>query len=355
MKITLKSLKGEQFDIHVEPTATIDDVKAKVAAENNQIIDKLIHQGKILSSGQLSECNVKEGDVIIMMAKKEPAKKVEAPVTPQPAVSSSSSSQSSTPQTPTPAPQASASQGTPTTPAPTSPAAAVEGMVVGESLQQAVAQICDMGFSREEAVRALRAAYNNPERAMQYLLDGFPPEVLAAQQRQQAPQQQQQRQATPTQAAQAAPASTPTADAGEGATVTPEAFAAALNAASNQDQGIQQLREHIPQLDQILATVRRNPATLQPLLQALGQQRPDLLQIISRNQQAFMQLLAQGAGGDAGGGAPEHITVTPEERAALDRLMALGFSERAAVEAYIACDKNEELAANYLFDNFQDE
>jgi UV excision repair protein RAD23 len=64
------------------------------------------------------------------------------------------------------------------------------------------------------------------------------------------------------------------------------------------------------------------------------------------------------AGGMGPGGAnpPGTISVSHEEMEAINRLVGLGLPKHKAAEAYFACDKNEELAANYLFETgFEDE
>jgi len=49
-------------------------------------------------------------------------------------------------------------------------------------------------------------------------------------------------------------------------------------------------------------------------------------------------------------GAPDDGHLEEDDEAAVDRLAALGFARSAAVEAYIACNRDEMLAANFLVD-----
>lgn len=133
----------------------------------------------------------------------------------------------------------------------------------------------------------------------------------------------------------------------------------------------------------MITLIRQNPALLQPILQQLTQSNPALGQVLASNPQLLAALLTGGEGGAGGeegmyGDAEEegegaegdsegetpaqgaadgssYIQVTPAEREAIERLVSMGFDRARAIEAYFACDKNEELAANYLFDNVGDE
>jgi UV excision repair protein RAD23 len=61
-----------------------------------------------------------------------------------------------------------------------------------------------------------------------------------------------------------------------------------------------------------------------------------------------------GGGGQGGGGGGEGgqqvLRLTEEEMAAVDRLAEMGFDRSEAAQAFLACDKNEALAANLLMD-----
>lgn len=152
------------------------------------------------------------------------------------------------------------------------------------------------------------------------------------------------------------------------ATTTPSAGGNPLDFLQNQ-----------PQFQQMRQIIQQNPSLLPALLQQIGRENPSLLQQISQHQEQFIQMLndpesgVQGGGGgggrggggggggggvtaEAGSGHMNYIQVTPQEKEAIERLKALGFPEGLVVQAYFACEKNENLAANFLLQqNFDDD
>jgi len=117
----------------------------------------------------------------------------------------------------------------------------------------------------------------------------------------------------------------------------------------------------LPQFQALLTLVQSNPQILQPMLQELGKQNPQILRLIQENQAEFLRLVNEtpesGSGaarnvlGELAAQLPQQIAVTPEERDAIQRLEGMGFNRELVLEVFFACNRDEELAANYLLDH----
>jgi UV excision repair protein RAD23 len=376
MKITFKDLKQNKFVIDIEPTETVAALKARIQEDKGfeASSQKLIYSGKILQDANtVGSYNIEEkGFVVCMTAKAKPAaasSSKPAPSTPAPAAAAQ------TPAAPAaPAPSSTATQNVPATPSP-APAQSERqfndpsALTMGSERDAAIANMEGMGFPRAEIDRAMRAAFFNPDRAVQYLIDGIPESALQDQPQQGSPRQSR------------GPTSPPPATGGDaGAAAAPtegdapmNLFEAAAQAAQNRGgagarsggtgagagaalggNSLDFLRNN-PQFQQLRQVVQQQPQMLEPILQQVAAGNPQLAQLINQHPEQFVQLLAEGADDDAPlPPGSQAIQVTEEEREAIERLCRLGFERDLAIQAYFACDKNEELAANFLFDQPED-
>nr|POF08357.1 isoform 2 of ubiquitin receptor rad23c [Quercus suber] len=330
MKIFVKTLKGTHFEIEVKPEDSVADVKKSIETVQGSDVypaaqQMLIHQGKVLKDGTtLEENKVVESSFVVIMA----------PSVPEPA--------------PVAAPPASSESDV--------YGQAASNLVAGSTLETTVQQILDMGggsWDRDTVVRALRAAFNNPERAVEYLYSGIP-EPAEVPQAAQAPVSGQAVN-PPAQAPQpAVPASGPNANPLD---LFPQGLPAV---GSNAGAGTLDFLRNSQQFQALRAMVQANPQILQPMLQELGKQNPHLMRLIQEHQADFLRLInepVEGEGnllGQVASGMPQAVTVTPEEREAIERLEAMGFDRAIVLEVFFACNKNEELAANYLLDHMHE-
>ncbi|XP_062985230.1 UV excision repair protein RAD23 homolog B isoform X2 [Elgaria multicarinata webbii] len=424
MQITLKTLQQQTFKIDIDPEETVKALKEKIESEKGKDAfpvagQKLIYAGKILNDDTaLKEYKIDEKNFVVVMVTKPKAAAAPAPspTTTQQSNDTTTTVSSSTiaaaapkPATvPAPAPApVSAPAPAASTPAavacePASVSAPVEeksadkpvetladtsptstdsttgdtsrsnlfedatsALVTGQSYENMVTEIMSMGYEREQVIAALRASFNNPDRAVEYLLMGIPGD------------RENQGMADPPQAAStgASPSSAVAAAAATTTTTT------TTTTSSTGGHPLEFLRNQ-PQFQQMRQIIQQNPSLLPALLQQIGRENPQLLQSshapqqISQHQEHFIQMLNEpvqesgqggggsggGGGGGGGGGVAEagsrhmnYIQVTPQEKEAIERLKALGFPEGLVIQAYFACEKNENLAANFLLQQNFDE
>jgi len=386
MRIQIKTLKSKKYELEVKADETVEEIKDKIQKElklGEASMMSLIHHGKILKNEQTADnAGFKENDFVVLMVKKKKRKKTKKRETPQTTTTSGASaatehkSSTATSQ----APAASAAPATENSAAAQSNAASgANAFVMGNQLNEAVQNLVSMGFPEADVQRAMRAAFNNPERAAEYLLTGIPQNVGAV--------------AAPAHVAAPPPAAQAAANQRPAAANNPLGAAAA----------IPQQGAALPQgaIQQMMA---QNPESVAAVLQHVMRNRPELFQAIGAdgniNQAAienllrdpnFMQMMMQSLAGGAPVGArpglgaqgqgvgavrpglgmgrgmmgqvgaqqppmgnANVIRMTHAEAASVDRLKNIGFSQQQALEAFLVCNKNEQMAANYLFENAND-
>ncbi|XP_037947293.1 UV excision repair protein RAD23 homolog A [Teleopsis dalmanni] len=278
-------------------------------------------------------------------------------------------------------------------------------MPLGEDYERTVLSLIEMGYNRELVERAMAASFNNPERAVEYLLNGIP-EINESFRN------------TTTESSTRAVASS----------LVPETQAAtqfSSNTAQRQDP-FEFLRNQ-PQFLQMRSLVYQNPDLLHAVLQQIGETNPALLQLISENQDEFLNMLNQPVEDEitdnnallsstrsqitatsrsasnnetsnvissqnstplsvtnenvaevsnenplsntgnnpnvpqslnntttesSRGNTTESVTtirLTQQDQIAVERLKSLGFPEALVLQAYFACERDAQLAANFLF------
>ncbi|SMN18188.1 similar to Saccharomyces cerevisiae YEL037C RAD23 Protein with ubiquitin-like N terminus, subunit of Nuclear Excision Repair Factor 2 (NEF2) with Rad4p that binds damaged DNA [Maudiozyma saulgeensis] len=406
VSITFKNFKKEKVTLNLDLSLTVLEAKNELA--QNQSCDseqiKLIFSGKVLQDTKsLNESGLKDGDQVIMMISKK--KSTITKVTEAPAATTVNTSEAPVTQTNTTTADventpvaenanATPAVGTTGTEAVTDENASSTGFVVGTQRNETIERIMEMGYERDQVERALRAAFNNPDRAVEYLLMGIPENL----QRDTQPQQSTETNASTTevqaestamdetnddnaeddlfaQAAQgsgngASSASAATGGVGSSGIGGPGAVAGPNGGQSSiglTGEDLLSLRE----------VVSGNPEALAPLLENLCTRYPQLREQIMANPEVFISMLLEAVGDNlqdianledsdlgtaqtegqiegAEQAPPFNLEMSEEDEQAVSRLCELGFERTLVIQVYFACDKNEEIAANMLFTDYQE-
>eukprot|EP00638_Chattonella_subsalsa_P016366 CAMPEP_0117824042 /NCGR_PEP_ID=MMETSP0949-20121206/4629_1 /TAXON_ID=44440 /ORGANISM="Chattonella subsalsa, Strain CCMP2191" /LENGTH=394 /DNA_ID=CAMNT_0005663715 /DNA_START=38 /DNA_END=1225 /DNA_ORIENTATION=+ len=389
-ELEIKTLDSGSFKISVEPNFTVSKVKELILGVKGEKYDvarqQLIHNGKILSDdgATLESAGVGSTGFLVCMVKKKPAAAAAAPAPAEPTAAPA----------PAPVPVAAPAPAPAQAPAPAA-AGATGGQEGGPALDPAaVAQLQEMGFPKDQVEAALRAAMGNVDLAAEFLMTGIPDNIGdlmmggGGQMEEGDPIDPNTVNLLPPGLLGAAGAGggnnyeNPTHQGPGGQSIASMGlFGPHPGEGGGNPLGF--LRFH-PQFRQIQSLIQQNASLLPEILQKLGEDSPELLQMINEHPEAFTQLMNEPVSEETPNLPPEQlealmgmmggqgmegvedddgemagqqeiegptIELSESDMEAVQRLEQLGFSRETVVEAYLACDKNEMLAANLLFDN----
>ena len=292
MHLLLKNLKQQEYQIEIESDQkTVKDLKLEIEKVHNfdSSCIKLLHSGVVLEDAKtLEEYKIKEGNVIIMMLLKP--KKVEAKPEPN---QKEELQQQEPPKNEENKPQ--------------------------PQYTEQINALVDMGYEKEKVERAIKAANGSIDLAVEYLNED------------QIPNQNE-----------------------------PNTGNANSNIPSSSNSN---LPEELKKNASIIKCLcMNNPEKLPSILTNLKEHSPQLFELIKQHEEDFKKLLVsplseedirnfQSIQQELRRPPGQTIRLTKEESDAVKRLQELGgFSQADAVQAYFACDKNEEMAANFLFE-----
>jgi len=301
MKIILKNLKQVQYIIEIESEKnTVKDLKNEIEKvhgfDSNAI--KLLHSGRVLEDAKtLEDYQIKNEHVIIMMntkpkPKPEPVQPSEPPKVEAPKKEEPPKKEDEPPK---------------------------------PNYTDQINSLVEMGYEKDKVEKALNASNGNISLAIEFLSSGNIPEPSALNAGEQPPQHSQSTSNLPL-----------------------------------------ELKRNAS-LIKILC--KDQPEKIFNLLNNIKIKSPSLMNKIKEHEEEFKNLLVspitqedidtvksieeelRGIPGEGRRPGQVEIRLTPEEAEAVKRLKDLGdFSQSDVLQAYFACDKNEELAANYLFE-----
>ncbi|XP_017471223.1 PREDICTED: UV excision repair protein RAD23 homolog B-like [Rhagoletis zephyria] len=298
MKLQIKTLSQKSIMVDIDPSKTVFELKKELSLYPDvgvrPELQKLIYAGKILFNEQpLSAYNIDAKKFLVVMVLKQPEElgfdsaptgagtsisaagdaalaRAAAGATQakakEPESSTATQATSPQPSTPVPAPApAATATAVPDTPVATPQPAAADPQPVqpapptSGANDEMVTNIVSMGYPEVEVRRALAASFNNPERAIEYLIEGIPDSVL----------------------------------------MQPE-DAVLYGGDSDADAGMSpfEMFRSDPLFRNLRRAIQQHPELINDAIQRVGEANPAILQLINENQQEFLSSLIEGSDDD---------------------------------------------------------